>query len=209
MVSAGMYERKTWNSSRFEKQLCRPEARSTKRWCAARVLGAAVLVLCLCGGSRGQLIQLDPGSEKMLKSGDVEFALKAAQSCQGIIKLGQLAAQKSESANTRAFAQQMIDEHAGIGRELQSVAADQHLTLPGSLNGRDQEAFTKLQNESGAKFERDYLKVTLAGRKDDLKQFQREAKKGKDPALKNFAEENLPKLEECLRKTQVLRSSAA
>jgi putative membrane protein len=144
----------------------------------------------------------------MMKSTDVAFALKSAQCSQGEVRLGKLALEKATSPSIRAFGQQMIDEHSKAIEKLTSLAAKQNLTLPESLNADDQAIYTKLLVEAGAKFDHDYVKAMLNDRKDQAKACQEELKKGRDPLMKAFAEETLPRLQLHLQNIEAIRSGA-
>lgn len=151
--------------------------------------------------------QTDAGSNKMMKSGDVKFAMKAAQGGMAEVQLGQLAAQKATSADVKAFGQQMVDDHSKANDRLKSVAAQENMTLPATLDAKDQALYTKLQNLSGADFDKTYVKAMVKDHQEDVKEFQKELDKGKDPQIKNFASQTLPVLQQHLSKIQSIQSS--
>jgi putative membrane protein len=153
-------------------------------------------------------VQLDAGSEKMMKSPDVAFALQSAQCSQAGVRLGQLAVQKATSPGVKALGQQMIDDHSKAFEKLKLVAADENLALPESLNAKDQAAYSKLLTESGDKFDRDYVKAIANNRKEQIKDCRKEMKKGKDPAIKEFAEGTLATLQINSQKIEAIHSGA-
>ena len=151
--------------------------------------------------------QMDAGSHKMAKSMDTMFATKAAQGGLAEVQLGQLAAQKATSADVKAFGQQMVDDHTKANDQLKSVAGQENMTLPTTLNAKDQALYSKLQNESGAKFDHDYVRAMVKDHEEDVKEFQKEANSGQDPQIKGFASQTLPVLQMHLQKIQSLQSS--
>jgi putative membrane protein len=167
------------------------------------------LFICLSAKTRGQSVRLDAASEKMVRSGDVAFALKSAQCSEAQVRLGQLALQRATLPGIRAFGQQMIDEHSKTIVKLKSVAAEGNLTLPESLNAKDQATYTRLSNESGPKFDSDYVKAMTNDHRDEVKECQKETKKGEDQRMKDFASEMVPMLQLHLQKIEALRSGAA
>ena len=151
--------------------------------------------------------QMDKGSTKMMKSPDAKFAIMAAQGGMAEVQLGQLAAQKASSADVKAFGQQMVDDHSRANDQLKSVAQGQGMTLPTSLNAKDQALYTKLQGLSGANFDKTYVKAMVKDHQEDVKEFQKEGDTGKDPQIKNFASQTLPVLQQHLSKIQSIQSS--
>ena len=146
--------------------------------------------------------QTDSGSNKMMKSADVKFATKAAQGGMAEVQLGQLAAQKASNPDVKAFGQKMVDDHTKANDQLKSVAAQENITLPTTVDPKDQALYSKLQNLSGADFDKSYMKAMVKDHQEDVKEFQKEADKGKDPQIKNFASQTLPILQQHLSMAQ-------
>jgi putative membrane protein len=156
-----------------------------------------------------QNTQTDSGSNKMMKSSDDRFAMKAAQGGMAEVQLGQLAAQKASNPDVKAFGQQMVDDHTKANDQLKSVAGQENITLPTTLDAKDQALMTKLQGLSGAQFDKAYVKAMVKDHQEDVKEFQKEADKGKDPQIKNFASQTLPILQQHLSKAQSLQASVS
>jgi putative membrane protein len=151
--------------------------------------------------------QTDTGSQKMAKSPDVAFALKASQGGMAEVKLGQLAAQKATSPDVKAFGQLMVDDHSKANEELKSVAAKQGINLPNTLDDKDSALYTKLENASADKFDQEYVKAMVKDHQQDVKEFQNEADKGKNPEIKEFASRTTPVLQSHLDKIKSIQTS--
>jgi putative membrane protein len=176
---------------------------------------AALLIACSAAfaaqnsstaGSAQAGTQMDQGSAKMMKSPDARFAMMAAQGGMAEVQLGQLAAQKASNPDVKAFGQQMVDDHSKANDQLKSVAQGENMTLPSSLSAKDQALYTKLQNLSGAEFDKAYVRAMVKDHQEDVKEFQKEADNGKDPQIKNFASQTLPVLQQHLSKIQSIQS---
>jgi putative membrane protein len=154
-----------------------------------------------------QNTQQDNGSNKMMKSADARFAMKAAQGGMAEVQLGQLAAQKAGSPDVKAFGQQMVDDHSKANDQLKTVASKENMTLPATLDSKDQALYTKLQSLSGAEFDKAYVKAMVKDHQEDVKEFQKEADKGKDSGIKSFASETLPVLQQHLSKIESIQSN--
>lgn len=153
--------------------------------------------------------KMDTGTKKMMKSSDMTFAMKAAQGGMAEVQMGQLAAQNASNADVKAFGQQMVDDHSKANDQLKTVAQGENITLPTSLNGKQQAEYTKLQGLSGANFDKEYVHCMVKDHEEDVKEFQKEADHGKDPQIKNFAQQTLPTLQEHLSKIRSIQSKVS
>ncbi len=172
--------------------------------------GALAALICAAPQSlyaQNSMSKMDAGSSKMMKGADAAFAMKAAQGGMAEVQLGQLATQKATSPEVKAFGQKMVDDHTKANDQLKSVASQESMTLPTALNGKDSALYTKLQNESGSKFDQDYAKAMVKDHQEDVKEFQKESTSGKDPQIKSFASQTLPILQMHLQDAQKLESS--
>lgn len=150
---------------------------------------------------------MDAGSDQMLKSADNAFALKAAQGGQAEVQLGQLAVQKAANPRVKAFGQQMVDDHSKANDQLKQIASQDNMTLPQSLDPKDQALMNKLQNETGDKFDHDYVRAMVKDHEQDVKQFRKEANNGKNDRVKEFASQTLPTLEQHLARAKQLETT--
>ena len=173
------------------------------------VAGFLLLSLKMGLGQNTSNQHMDSGSQKMLNSADSAFAMKAAQGGVAEVQLGQLAAQRASNPDVKAFGQHMVDDHSKANDNLKSIAQSENMTLPASLNGKDQAEYTKLQALSGADFDREYVKFMVKDHEEDVKEFQKEASRGKDPRIKDFAQQTLPTLQEHLSRIQSIQSGMA
>ena len=128
--------------------------------------------------------------------------MKAAQGGMAEVQLGQLAAQKASNPDVKAFGQRMVDDHTKANDQLKAVAQQENMTLPSTPDPKDQALYSKLQNMSGPEFDKVYMKAMVKDHQTDVKEFQKEADKGKDPQIKNFASQTLPTLQQHLSMAQ-------
>lgn len=145
---------------------------------------------------------MDNGAQKMMKSADTKFAMMAAQGGMAEVKLGQLAATKGQNADVKAFGQKMVDDHTKANDQLTSIAQGEGLTLPSTLDPKDQAMYDKLSGMSGAAFDKAYMTDMVKDHEKDIKDFQKEANSGQDPKIKDFASTTLPTLQTHLQMAQ-------
>jgi len=149
---------------------------------------------------------MDNGANKMMKSADTHFAIKAAQGGMAEVKLGQLAATKASNPDVKAFGQKMVDDHTKANDQLKSIAQDEGMTLPGDVNQKQQATYDKLSKLSGADFDKQYVKSMVTDHEEDVKEFRKEANSGKDEKIKSFASQTLPTLQEHLDMIKSIQS---
>jgi len=123
---------------------------------------------------------------------DLAFAKDAARGGLAEIKLGKLAEGSGSSEAVKTFGTRMVAEHTKAGDKLKEAAALEHITLPTDLAARDQASYDRLSKLSGADFDRAYAQEMLEDHQQDLRAFQREANGGHDAAIRGFASQTLP-----------------
>jgi putative membrane protein len=162
---------------------------------------AAIAGLCLLVAAPAVSLSAD----EMKTPTTDEFVKEVAVSDMFEIQSSELAAQKSDAA-TKAFASQMITDHRKTSDELKSLikSADIGVTPPTTLDTKHQTMLDKLKNVTGSSFEKDYHKNQVAAHKAAVSLFERYAKDGENPKLKNWAATTLPTLQHHLQMAEAL-----
>lgn len=150
--------------------------------------------------------KVDEGAKMMTKSHDTAFAMAAARGGLAEVEMGKLAAEKASNPDVKAFGQQMVEDHGKANKHLKSVAAKEHMTLPASMNAKQQSTYDTLKTKSGADFDKAYVDAMVKDHEADVKAFQREAENGKNDQIKNFASETLPVIQGHLEKIKGIQS---
>jgi putative membrane protein len=115
---------------------------------------------------------------------DKIFLRKAAEGGMAEVQLGQLAAQKAESADVKAFGQKMVTDHTALNEQMRLVAEAMGVRTPKHLNKADQAEYERLNGLSGSDFDTEYLTFMVKDHHQDLREFREEAQNASDPALK-------------------------
>jgi putative membrane protein len=177
------------------------------------LLGAAAMLL-LTGVSIGQSsnTQGDAPSSMPSKNGGVltsdrKFMDKAAQGGMAEVELGQLAQQNGQSAEVKAFGKRMVDDHSKADDQLKQLAAQKGVSLPTSLDAKDQATKDRLSKLQGAAFDKAYMKDMVADHKQDVAEFKHESMAAHDPDLKNWAGQTLPTLQSHLQEAEKIAPS--
>lgn len=166
-----------------------------KQW-SVTLLTAGLLSL----GSMAVMAQNGGNADRMNNgSPDQSFMMKAAQGGMAEVELGNVAQSNAQSDAVKQFGKRMVDDHSKANDELKTIAGQKNITLPTSLDAKDQAAKDRLSGMHGADFDRAYMTDMVKDHKEDIAAFQKEARSGKDPDVKAWAEKTLPTLHEHLR----------
>lgn len=137
-------------------------------------------------------------STHMKKMSDESFAKEAAEGGMAEVKLGQLAQEKGTSQAVKDFGQRMVMDHNKANDQLKAVASQTNITLPDQPSAKEQRTYDRLKNLSGKAFDRAYARAMVRDHEHDVAAFRREAKHGQNTAIKSFASQTLPTLEQHL-----------
>lgn len=116
------------------------------------------------------------------------------------VETAKLALSKSQNAEVKAFAQQMVDDHGQALQKVQTVAQARGVTLPTEPDAKHKAMAAKLEKLSGDAFDKQYM--ANAGVKDHTEVHAKlvaDAKKIKDPDVKALADQHLPVVEQHLK----------
>ena len=136
------------------------------------------------------------------------FVKEAAEGSATEVALGKLAQEKGSSDAVKQFGKRMVDDHSKATEELKQAAGMAQIQVPSETPKKARKAQDKLSKLSGADFDRAYSKLMVSDHKEDVKAFEREARNGEVPAVKNFAAKTLPTLQEHLKLAEELYASA-
>ena len=134
-----------------------------------------------------------------LSTDDVKFIQEAARAGMAEVNAARLAKQKAEGQEVKDFARRMEEDHAKANEELEKLAKSKGAQLPGDVDRKHHRMMDALRAHTAAQFEREYMKQQVGDHKGAIRDFDREAKHGKDADLRKWAAGKLPTLREHLR----------
>ena len=121
---------------------------------------------------------------------DKAFVSKAMEGDNTEVQLGQLAEEKSQSADVKQLAQKLVSEHSQMNDKwFMPVAQQLGVSQPKGPSKKDKKEIARLQQLSGPDFDREYITLMIKDHKQDLKEFQNEAQMAQDPNVKQVAEQ--------------------
>src|SRR5213079_1172821 len=129
-----------------------------------------------------------PGTEVVkLGQKDVAFIQKAAGGGKQEVENGKLAEKQGKSADVKRIGARMVADHTKANKELTELANRKGVKF--DTRG------VRAQNIGAADFDRQYLKLLEVDHKNDIAEFQKEAKSGDDRDVKAWAAKTLPTLQ--------------
>jgi len=143
---------------------------------------------------RAQSTPTQPSGNVTLSERDKSFMQKAAGGGQQEVKNGKMAEKQGQSGDVKRVGARIVADHTKANKELTQLASQKGF----SFDTRG----VKAQNPGNAGFDRQYLKLLEADQKNDIAEFQKEAKSGDDRDVKSWASKTLPMLKEHLATVQ-------
>src|SRR5438105_15050478 len=118
-------------------------------------------------------------------------------------------AQAKGNAPEKTFGSQMVTDHTKTSTELKGLVTSGKVKaeLPTELDSSHKSKLDKLKNENGKDFSSDFDSMQVRAHKDAVSLFERYAKGGDNPDLKNWVGKTLPALKHHLEMAQNLNKS--
>jgi putative membrane protein len=137
-----------------------------------------------------------------------DFVKEAATSDMTEIAAAKIALEKGNAAE-KQFADQMVTDHTKTTTELKALvtSGDVKATLPTALDSSSQKKIDKLKNTKPENFASEYDPMQVGAHKDAVSLFERYAKGGENPKLKDWAGKTLPHLQHHLDMAQALNKN--
>jgi len=125
---------------------------------------------------------------------DAKFVTEAANGGMAEVELGQLAQQKAQHADVKAFGEMMIKDHSKANDELTALAQAKNITVPATVGAEQQKVKDDLAKKTGREFDKAYIDEMVEDHEKDVKLFEDASKNLKDAELKAFVDKTLPTL---------------
>lgn len=144
-------------------------------------------------------------SSGALTSADKKAIMDMGMANMAEVEAGKMAVTKSQSADVKAFAQQMIDDHSKALTEVQSLAQAKGVTLPAELDAKHKAMAAKLNKLSGDKFDKEYMKnAGVSDHKAVHATLVKDQKAAKDADVKALAAKMTPTVEQHLKSAEMI-----
>jgi len=149
--------------------------------------------------------QTQPPSEQTQPAGSPSahhFITEAAKGGLAEVTLGQMAVDKGESKEVKEFGRRMVQDHGKANEELKTLATAVGVPLPTEMSDEAKAFQSRLENLSGAEFDKAYMDEMLQDHTKDVSMFEKQAGDGQNAQVKEWAQKTLPTLREHLSLAQ-------
>jgi len=164
------------------------------------LLSAATVALAVGLGAHAA----DPAK---LSHQDKSFLKDAAEAGNAEVEGSKVALSQSSSADVKAFAQQMVDDHGKAGEELKTLAGQKSVKVSDTPSTVKKTEIKMLSERKGSSFDQHYAdSIGVKAHQDTVKLFQKEVDKGSDADVKAWAQKTLPTLQHHLEMAQQLKA---
>lgn len=126
-------------------------------------------------------------------SGD--FMVASAEAGLTVVKLSELAMERSKSKKIRDFAQSMLKDHNASNVELVKLAKDTDVELPSTLCIECKATYDALSKKEGAEFDSTYMELMIKDHKAELERFVFQSTSGSHDKVKKWASQKVPILQ--------------
>jgi putative membrane protein len=133
-------------------------------------------------------------ADHQLDHKETAFIKDAAQGGQAEVEMGKIAAEKAQNAELKKFAEHLQQDHSKANQELTQLAQTLGVTLPTEPSRKENKVADRLQDKTGADFDKAFAEHAIKDHEKDITKFQKALQDTKNPELKAFIEKSLPVL---------------
>jgi putative membrane protein len=168
---------------------------------------ATVLTLAACNRNPAvQAAREDQPAAPAATPAEQDFMIKAAQANLAEIDMARIAMQKSQSSDVRDFANMIQKDHMNALEDLTDLMKNKGMSQPNILSPEAKTDIEKMTALSGAEMDREFVNTMVTDHQKAIEMFRDRGNIARDPDVKEYAEDHLPKLEMHLEKAQELQS---
>lgn len=178
------------------------------------ILVASLLAVGLATGAQAQSTQsgttaqgTTAGARDAVPEADRDFMKKAAEAGHAEVQAARLAVSKSTNAQVKKFAQMLIDDHTKANAQLEQIASAKGVKLPTEPSLMHKSKMQLMKMADGADFDKRFAEdMGVEAHRETIELFREGIANGRDPQVKAFAQQVLPKLEQHLEMAQKMRT---
>jgi putative membrane protein len=137
---------------------------------------------------------------------DSKFVVKATSGVTMETELGQYAADNAVTPGVKMFGANMVKDHSKDKEALKKLASTKNITVPAQTGEDFQKHIDEIEHKKGLEFDKAYIDFMVGDHKEDISEFQKEARDGKDADIKAFAEKGIPVLQHHLSMAKSLNN---
>lgn len=122
------------------------------------------------------------------------------------VKASEAAVQRASTDDVKKIASMMIQAHTKMTTEIQQLASNKGITLPGEINNNLMRDMDKLNEKTGLDYDKEYLDDMKKKHEDALDKLQNTSDKAEDTDIKALASKAIPEIRSHLDMVEVSRN---
>src|SRR5215203_1268923 len=115
------------------------------------------------------------------------------------LSLGRMAQQKAMNTQVKQFAQRMVTDHQSMQNEWRAVASQGGVTIAGTVNPTYQQQVTRLNQLTGAEFDRVFMSAMVQNHQAAVNACQARGMNSRSTEVRALVTKGLPRIQEHLR----------
>ena len=140
---------------------------------------------------------------------DHAFVTKSVESNFMMIALGELTVSQSTNLDVKAFGQRIVAEHERLNTDLKQLAQKKSINIPDRISDADQKSIDGWKKQSGTAFDTRFVGQMVTDHEKAVDVYKKASNDARDPDVKAYATNALPKLEEHLKLARELKDKVA
>lgn len=139
---------------------------------------------------------------------DKDFMTSAARMDMIEAHEGQMAESQATRAEVKDFAKGLVQDHSQSYGQLTNLSAKMGVAIPKGINSGKDRTIGQLVSLKGNRFDRQFASDEVVAAQHEIAVFKREAQHGQDPAVKTYAKQMIPILENDLKRAEACAKPA-
>lgn len=135
----------------------------------------------------------EPMASDSLRISERAFLSKAGETIRQHMRLAEVGASQAESSEVRSHALQLASDYRALNETIEALIRRKG-GLAGAPVGATSESYQKLQEKSGAEFDREFVRTAAVASNTVMTLFENAAADAKDADVRDFAASELPVL---------------
>ncbi len=150
--------------------------------------------------------KVDAGTLNKDIDDDVKFVTEVSSGVLMEVELGKYAQEHASSQEVKKFGAKMVEDHSKDRQTLEALAKKKNISIPDRPADDFQKHIDELEKYEGDEFDKKYINFMVSDHHDDIDEFEKEVKNGKDQEIVAFAKKGLPVLKEHLQMAEAINN---
>lgn len=144
-----------------------------------------------------------PRSSNPVPADPLPFLAQAAQGDMAEINMGALAERRGAKPAVRAYGKMMASDHGGHRAKVVALAKAERVTVPPTINAKQQATFNDLSKLNGSAFDTAYKQAMVEAHRENIVKYQAQLN-NPDARIAALARETMPTLKKHLAAAEAL-----